>query len=73
VTTRRELAAALERAVAQRGRFQLIEAMIPAGSVSPTLEGFVAALKRRTAATGDNASPPTGGGGDLDPAPARDP
>jgi indolepyruvate decarboxylase len=73
VTTRRELAAALERAVAQRGRFQLIEAMIPAGSVSPTLEGFVAALKRRTAATGGNAAPPTDGGGDLDPAPARDP
>jgi indolepyruvate decarboxylase len=52
-TTRGELAAALERAAAQRGRFQLIEAMIPAGKVSPTLEGFVAALKRRTAAAGD--------------------
>jgi indolepyruvate decarboxylase len=47
VTTRRELAAALERASATRGRFQLIEAMIPPGAVSPTLEGFVGALKRR--------------------------
>ena len=28
-------------------RDQLIEAMIPAGAVSPTLEGFVGALKRR--------------------------
>jgi len=72
VTTRRELAGALERAAAQRGRFQLIEAMIPAGSVSPTLEGFVAALKRRTAATGDVAARPNHGRGGLDPAPARD-
>jgi len=47
VSTRRELAAALERAVAVRGKFQLIEAMIPSGAVSPTLEGFVGALKRR--------------------------
>jgi len=47
VSTRRELSAALERAVGARGRFQLIEAMIPSGAVSPTLEGFVGALKRR--------------------------
>jgi len=47
VASRRELAAALERAAATRGRFQLIEAMIPPGAVSPTLEGFVGALKRR--------------------------
>jgi indolepyruvate decarboxylase len=47
VTTRRELAAALERAFATRGRFQLIEVMIPPGSVSATLEGFVGALQRR--------------------------
>jgi indolepyruvate decarboxylase len=52
VTTRRELAAALERAFATRGRFQLIEAMIPPGSVSATLEGFVGALKRRQAMPG---------------------
>jgi indolepyruvate decarboxylase len=47
VTTRRELGDALARASETRGRFQLIEAMIPAGAVSPTLEGFVGALKRR--------------------------
>jgi indolepyruvate decarboxylase len=47
VSTRREFAEALEAAVASRGRFQLIEVMIPRGSVSATLEGFVAALKRR--------------------------
>ncbi len=47
VTTRRELAAALERAAATRGRFQLIEAMIPTGAVSPTLGGYVGALQRR--------------------------
>jgi indolepyruvate decarboxylase len=47
VATRRELADALARASATRGRFQLIEAMIPPGAVSPTLEGFVGALKRR--------------------------
>jgi len=50
VATRRELAAALEAAAGRRGRFQLIEAMIPAGSVSPTLGGFVGALQRRSAA-----------------------
>jgi len=47
VRTRREFAAALERAHATRGRFQLIEVMIPPGAVSATLEGFVGALKRR--------------------------
>ena len=47
VTTRRELAAALARAVATRGRFQLIEVTIPRGCVSATLGGFVAALERR--------------------------
>jgi indolepyruvate decarboxylase len=50
VATRRELAEALEAAAGRRGRFQLIEAMIPAGSVSPTLGGFVGALQRRSAA-----------------------
>jgi indolepyruvate decarboxylase len=50
VATRRERAAALEAAAGRRGRFQLIEAMIPAGSVSPTLGGFVGALQRRSAA-----------------------
>jgi indolepyruvate decarboxylase len=47
VSTRGELAVALEHAAVTRGRFQLIEVMIPAGAVSPTLEGFVGALKRR--------------------------
>ncbi len=46
VATRRDLAAALERAIATRGRFQLIEAMIPRGTQSPTLARFVAGVKR---------------------------
>ncbi len=46
VHTRRELAAALARAHATRGRFQLIEAMIPRGVLSPTLARFVAGVKR---------------------------
>jgi len=49
VHTRRELADALARAVATRGRFQLIEAMIPRGVLSATLERFVAGVKRLTA------------------------
>lgn len=47
VSTRRELVAALERAATTRGRFQLIEVMLPAGAVSNTLSRFVEALKRR--------------------------
>ncbi len=50
MTTRAELAAALEQAVATRGRFQLIEAMIPRGAVSATLSRFVAGVKRLQAA-----------------------
>jgi indolepyruvate decarboxylase len=46
VRTRRELAAALARAVATRGRFQLIEAMIPRGVLSATLARYVAGVKR---------------------------
>jgi indolepyruvate decarboxylase len=46
---RRELADALERAIATRGRFQLVEAMIPRGSLSKTLERFVAGVKRLSA------------------------
>ena len=46
VRTRRELAAALARAHATRGRFQLIEAMIPRGVLSQTLSRFVAGVKR---------------------------
>ncbi len=46
VTTCAELAAALESAVAARGRFRLIEAMIPRGVVSETLRRFVEGVQR---------------------------
>ena len=46
VTTRRELQDALRHAVATRGKFQLIEAMIPAGVLSSTLQRFVEGVKR---------------------------
>ena len=49
VTTRAELAQALQRAVESPGRFNLIEIMLPPGAVSATLARFVAAL---TAARG---------------------
>jgi indolepyruvate decarboxylase len=45
VTTRRELAVALDRAVARRGQFSLIEIMLPRGKTSDTLERFVAGFK----------------------------
>ena len=45
VSTRRELADALARAHATRGRFQLIEAMLPRGRTSDTLARFVAGFK----------------------------
>jgi indolepyruvate decarboxylase len=45
VTTRRELAAALERAVQQRGKFSLVEVMLPRGAISDTLARFVAGFK----------------------------
>jgi indolepyruvate decarboxylase len=48
VRTRRELRDALARAIATPGRFQLIEAMIPRGVLSPTLARFVAGVKRLT-------------------------
>jgi len=41
VTTRRELKEALERAVARRGRFSLVEVMLPRGATSQTLARFV--------------------------------
>ena len=41
-----ELAAALSHAAATRGRFQLIEIMLPRGAISPTLQRFVRAVKR---------------------------
>jgi indolepyruvate decarboxylase len=46
VRTRRELRDALVRAAATRGRFQLVEAMIPRGVLSPTLARFVAGVRR---------------------------
>jgi len=49
VRTRGELVAALARAAQARGRFQLIEAMIPRGALSATLARFVAGVKRVSA------------------------
>ncbi len=45
VRTRAELIAALDHAYATRGRFQLIEAMLPRGTTSETLARFVAGFK----------------------------
>lgn len=50
VRTRAELAEALEQAMQTRGRFQLIEVMIPAGTYSRTLTRFVSAMSRFTGA-----------------------
>jgi indolepyruvate decarboxylase len=50
VHTRAELKAALDAAMATRGRFQLIEIMIPSGVLSNTLARFVAGVKRLNAA-----------------------
>jgi indolepyruvate decarboxylase len=53
VRTRRELRDALARAANTRGRFQLIDVMIPPGVLSPTLERFVGGVKKLTAAAQD--------------------
>jgi indolepyruvate decarboxylase len=50
VGTRAELKAALDKAAATRGRFQLIEVTIPRGVLSATLQRFVAGVKRLSAA-----------------------
>lgn len=50
VRTRAELKAALDKAVATRGRFQLIEVTIPRGVLSEALSRFVNAVKRLNAA-----------------------
>jgi indolepyruvate decarboxylase len=50
VSTRAELVAALERAHATRGRFQLIDAVIPRGVLSRTLSRFVPGVRRLGAA-----------------------
>ena len=47
VHTRSELAVALERAMTRRGCFQLIDAVIPRGAVSPAFARFVATLSAR--------------------------
>ncbi|MFO1414093.1 MAG: indolepyruvate/phenylpyruvate decarboxylase [Burkholderiales bacterium] len=49
VHTRRDLVAALARAQAARGRFQLIEAMLPRGAQSATLARFVSGVRRLNA------------------------
>jgi indolepyruvate decarboxylase len=46
VTTRAELVSALECAVQQRGRFQLVEVMLPRGGQSDTLARFVNGVRR---------------------------
>jgi indolepyruvate decarboxylase len=45
VRTRAELAAALDRAVARRGQFSLVEVMLPRGVTSDTLARFVKGFK----------------------------
>jgi indolepyruvate decarboxylase len=45
VATRRQLAVALDEAVARRGTFSLVEVMLPRGAVSRTLARFVEGLK----------------------------
>jgi indolepyruvate decarboxylase len=47
VTTCAELGAALDAAIRETGRFQLIDAVIPRGKVSPSLARFVATLSSR--------------------------
>ena len=49
VDTRAELKAALDTAIATRGRFQLIDITIPRGVLSDTLSRFVAGVKRLNA------------------------
>jgi indolepyruvate decarboxylase len=51
VTTRRELKAALERAVARRGQFSLVEVMLPRGATSRTLARFVSGFKAARASS----------------------
>lgn len=46
VSTRAELGVALDAALGRRGRFELIEVMIPRGSVSDTLARFVDGVRR---------------------------
>jgi indolepyruvate decarboxylase len=45
VKTRKEFKDALERAIARRGQFSLIEVMLPRGVTSATLARFVSGFK----------------------------
>jgi indolepyruvate decarboxylase len=54
VATRRQLKEALDRAVARRGRFSLVEVMLPRGATSQTLARFVSGF----AAARSRAAPP---------------
>jgi indolepyruvate decarboxylase len=51
VETRRELEDALERALARRGQFSLVEVMLPRGATSRTLARFVSGFKAARART----------------------
>lgn len=53
VRTRAELRDALNQAVARRGRFQLIDVMLPRGVLSRTLERYVNGVKRLTGGVPD--------------------
>jgi indolepyruvate decarboxylase len=55
VTTRHELREALERAVGRRGRFSLIEVMLPRGETSRTLARFVSGFKAARERAGSSA------------------
>ena len=50
VTNKTELAVALSRAYATRGRFQLIDAVLARGDLTPALQNFVDGIKRMRAA-----------------------
>ena len=48
VTTRRELAEALDRAHRDKGNWQLIEIMLPRDAYSPTLRRFAEAIRKKS-------------------------
>jgi len=52
VRTRRELAAALERAATTRGRFVLVDVVMERGRMSGTLRRYVEGFQRRRAESG---------------------
>jgi indolepyruvate decarboxylase len=59
VRTRSELKAACAAAFAERGRFQLIEVMLPEGSRTPMLQRFSAGLRASRSARAAAAADPT--------------